>query len=77
MVSDIDTTPTLPITEAVLILVLMEYGLWHDFVTCEVHLHGVLILVLMEYGLWHEEIYRERDLGRVLILVLMEYGLWH
>ena len=37
----------------VLILVLMEYGLWdQDQPNQVVELNGVLILVLMEYGLW-------------------------
>ena len=36
----------------VLILVLMEYGLWHDVAEGIVKSFKVLILVLMEYGLW-------------------------
>ena len=37
----------------VLILVLMEYGLWQvSFKDGESIKKGVLILVLMEYGLW-------------------------
>ena len=36
----------------VLILVLMEYGLWQIPVLAEESLVRVLILVLMEYGLW-------------------------
>ena len=61
---------------AVLILVLMEYGLWPDN-----RLHNgaeltVLILVLMEYGLWHGGDLLTTGDDQVLILVLMEYGLW-
>ena len=36
----------------VLILVLMEYGLWHARVHAYARIRTVLILVLMEYGLW-------------------------
>ena len=36
----------------VLILVLMEYGLWHRTLDVKVSASRVLILVLMEYGLW-------------------------
>ena len=36
----------------VLILVLMEYGLWHSDETFICYPFTVLILVLMEYGLW-------------------------
>ena len=39
--------------EAVLILVLMEYGLWLPSHGTESVSRCVLILVLMEYGLWH------------------------
>ena len=61
----------------VLILVLMEYGLWLNGVTVSYGIAPVLILVLMEYGLWltlsERLIHFDHD---VLILVLMEYGLW-
>ena len=60
----------------VLILVLMEYGLWRSVQVCWLHL-TVLILVLMEYGLWHCGMLRLVTACGVLILVLMEYGLWH
>ena len=62
----------------VLILVLMEYGLWqnsHDSLSWE--RSWVLILVLMEYGLWLPYYYYQSEWELVLILVLMEYGLWH
>ena len=36
----------------VLILVLMEYGLWLSLIRVDRLFSGVLILVLMEYGLW-------------------------
>ena len=39
---------------AVLILVLMEYGLWPSGVTPCASTSTVLILVLMEYGLWQQ-----------------------
>ena len=62
----------------VLILVLMEYGLWQK--TCKAYdkVGKVLILVLMEYGLWPFRVVTITTAhSRVLILVLMEYGLWH
>ena len=54
MVSDIIWKERREEARAVLILVLMEYGLWLSselirFSAC----NTVLILVLMEYGLWH------------------------
>ena len=38
----------------VLILVLMEYGLWQNTWKYIEDWYWVLILVLMEYGLWHQ-----------------------
>ena len=60
----------------VLILVLMEYGLWRKTFLAECFGKAVLILVLMEYGLWHQGESFSGKLFFVLILVLMEYGLW-
>ena len=63
--------------DVVLILVLMEYGLWLALADVLTKDSVVLILVLMEYGLWHPDVEeKEADEGKVLILVLMEYGLW-
>ena len=42
---------------AVLILVLMEYGLWHSAEKIVIKTTSVLILVLMEYGLWQPDEY--------------------
>ena len=51
MVSDVSQAAVKHL-QAVLILVLMEYGLGHDGVTYEpAKVSTVLILVLMEYGL--------------------------
>ena len=61
----------------VLILVLMEYGLWHGSDGAQPLHAQVLILVLMEYGLWRWSLLCIVSLVLVLILVLMEYGLWH
>ena len=78
MVSDVSASCTPPTTPAVLILVLMEYGLWRKlFTVVRIVSLGVLILVLMEYGLWHYSCISCRCNCCVLILVLMEYGLWH
>ena len=53
MVSDKQSDEDRPeIARRVLILVLMEYGLWHDVAEGIVKSFKVLILVLMEYGLW-------------------------
>ena len=60
----------------VLILVLMEYGLWLRCTRTGGILSEVLILVLMEYGLWLIMKKVIRSVREVLILVLMEYGLW-
>ena len=61
----------------VLILVLMEDGLWLTLTAAYVlGLVLVLILVLMEDGLWHPRGYAYRSKKSVLILVLMEDGLW-
>ena len=38
--------------QRVLILVLMEYGLWQEMTEHNENIQAVLILVLMEYGLW-------------------------
>ena len=77
MVSDVSASCTPPTTPAVLILVLMEYGLWRKlFTVVRIVSLGVLILVLMEYGLWHYSCISCRCNCCVLILVLMEYGLW-
>ena len=61
----------------VLILVLMEYGLWPLYSQLPTPPEPVLILVLMEYGLWHKVVDTIVNFFCVLILVLMEYGLWH
>ena len=60
----------------VLILVLMEYGLWPVYGSRKGFGWIVLILVLMEYGLWRRVNLIWKEYGKVLILVLMEYGLW-
>ena len=52
MVSDAGTTWAAAGQNVVLILVLMEYGLWHEGGYEEQTKDQVLILVLMEYGLW-------------------------
>ena len=61
---------------AVLILILLEYGLRHKFEFRLDNENDVLILILLEYGLRH---CRENDKGNlcayVLILILLEYGL--
>ena len=73
MVSDVKSD-VLGVIPRVLILVLMEYGLWlaHKGVQ---KFYKVLILVLMEYGLWQARAVEYQRI-LVLILVLMEYGLW-
>ncbi len=61
----------------VLILVLMEDGLWLHHSHDAGHLPVlVLILVLMEDGLWQQRRSIYNTGNRVLILVLMEDGLW-
>ena len=75
MVSDIAGS-LIKIPEPVLILVLMEYGLWQEVLMFTRFAHWVLILVLMEYGLWQKGVVHLFDKAYVLILVLMEYGLW-
>ena len=40
------------LSEVVLILVLVEYGLWVKLIQLLIMANGVLILVLVEYGLW-------------------------
>ena len=62
----------------VLILVLMEYGLWQ----ISAQLSGSLIIGLnpCSNGIWSLTIYacvQSTTNSSVLILVLMEYGLWH
>ena len=52
MVSDPEPEDAQGMRELVLILVLMEYGLWQLGTTTVSLLPPVLILVLMEYGLW-------------------------
>ena len=53
MVSDYDFYIIVAISQFVLILVLMEYGLWLNLQKVWRTSHNwVLILVLMEYGLW-------------------------
>ena len=63
------------LASAVLILVLMEYGLRARRHTLNYRTTLVLILVLMEYGLRAPIISDSEQWGIVLILVLMEYGL--
>ena len=77
MVSDIGKATINVHDTLVLILVLMEYGLWQCNRSVGCADSWVLILVLMEYGLW-PEVVRANPMGavKVLILVLMEYGLW-
>ena len=55
MVSDESFASVYTQNHEVLILVLMEYGLWHICVGWMCCKHIVLILVLMEYGLWRKE----------------------
>ena len=52
MVSDWTAGSLLTYWDVVLILVLMEYGLWRGIYEWETKGSTVLILVLMEYGLW-------------------------
>ena len=52
MVSDINGSAVLHWCAGVLILVLMEYGLWQAYKALKELVLSVLILVLMEYGLW-------------------------
>ena len=77
MVSDTHACVNKTLPDTVLILVLMEYGLWPRKEAPWGLSSTVLILVLMEYGLWPEpkDAKGMRELA-VLILVLMEYGLW-
>ena len=76
MVSDVFEAIIDTVVEDVLILVLMEYGLWLLAIHRLLRLHHVLILVLMEYGLWPFKVFCHWAADSVLILVLMEYGLW-
>ena len=77
MVSDTNGSNIETTWGCVLILVLMEYGLWHRLHYALWAEEGrVLILVLMEYGLWQYEKAFSDFFEGVLILVLMEYGLW-
>ena len=69
--------PSVVSSAAVLILVLMEYGLWRPLRGLSMAAWDtVLILVLMEYGLWPRPDKLRTRCWTVLILVLMEYGLW-
>ena len=77
MVSDGDIENVGVEQSPVLILVLMEYGLWPKILMNLWDDWWVLILVLMEYGLWRTISGGQAAPPRVLILVLMEYGLWH
>ena len=52
MVSDASRMVVVDLEAAVLILVLMEYGLWREDGRIGRRPFDVLILVLMEYGLW-------------------------
>ena len=76
MVSDSPSTSSREPWRAVLILVLMEYGLWRYVRDVPELFLIVLILVLMEYGLWRTLFLLNGTNNLVLILVLMEYGLW-
>ena len=76
MVSDRGTREDTGNGGGVLILVLMEYGLWRNNDVDDFKVTLVLILVLMEYGLWLKEFLGDKRRANVLILVLMEYGLW-
>ena len=79
MVSDLTVTcSSSRIRQEVLILVVMEDGLWLCFKTAKRMEHSVLILVVMEDGLWLAAIRDQSCIGDlVLILVVMEDGLWH
>ena len=68
--------PSRILKSGVLILVLMEYGLWRMLINLSINYLTVLILVLMEYGLWQSLTGNAITVSDVLILVLMEYGLW-
>ena len=76
MVSDDKCHSSYGIDVIVLILVLMEYGLWRHLPQEGRKGTEVLILVLMEYGLWQIMAKYISNRNTVLILVLMEYGLW-
>ena len=70
-------TMALKPSNVVLILVLMEYALWAQWMYHALMWSRVLILVLMEYALWDIRNVNHRHIcSRVLILVLMEYALW-
>ena len=76
MVSDWPPNPIRSNTPMVLILVLMEYGLWHWRRLCWLLRQS---LNPCSNGIWSLTIRdkKVRNLLTVLILVLMEYGLWH
>ena len=77
MVSDRTNDETKKI--AVLILVVLEYGLRLQFNMVNGSVYRVLILVVMEYGLRLLPLLLLYILlsANVLILVVMEYGLRH
>ncbi len=60
----------------VLILVLVEVGLWEIITSLREWNNSVLILVLVEVGLWESFQSAAKDAICVLILVLVEVGLW-
>ena len=61
---------------SVLILILMEYALWH-LPSLDWTWTRVLILILMEYALWQDGAkIVTATIKNVLILILMEYALW-
>ena len=77
MVSDKSVLIKLERARRVLILVLMEYGLWR--IQHRLYGGGVMGLNPCSNGIWSlTRYYSWSTSGRwVLILVLMEYGLWH
>ena len=61
MVSDSLATLKQSLPDIVLILVLMEYGLWLNMFRTNHRETKVLILVLMEYGLWLSALHGSRE----------------
>ena len=75
MVSDMLKRHLIRLAHQVLILVVMEDGLWCNMMISSILL-AVLILVVMEDGLWSLFYWGSAPEGHVLILVVMEDGLW-
>ncbi len=76
MVSEFKMTQVRILSKCVLILIVLEDGLWECLITMLLNIFRVLILIVLEDGLWEIPGRSKAYCKDVLILIVLEDGLW-